>query len=90
MKALVDYHLKNQRRGQRDVFITKLTSMMSSEASVQEVTSYAKQQMKESGLAEPDVAIFLWDSMMSSVDLINTRPDQVESQTLRQINVGFF
>ncbi|RUS29440.1 hypothetical protein BC938DRAFT_480659 [Jimgerdemannia flammicorona] len=86
MKALVDYHAKNQRRGRRDLLITKLTSMMSSEASVGEVITYAKQQMKDSALPEQDVAIFVWDSMMDSVDLINTRPDQVETQTLRQVN----
>lgn len=51
--------------------------------------SYIKQEMKGAQLTEPEVAPIVWSAIIGTLDLINARPDQVESQVLRVIKVSY-
>ncbi|ORZ02313.1 armadillo-type protein [Syncephalastrum racemosum] len=85
MKQLVAFHQKNQKDSIKYQLRAKLTEMMSDETASAEVVSYIKQEMKGAQLTEPEVAPIVWSAIIGTLDLINARPDQVESQVLRVI-----
>lgn len=43
--------------------------------------------MKENKISEPEMIQIIWMAVISTVDVINARPDQVEVQALRAIKV---
>jgi hypothetical protein len=88
MKPLVDYHQRLQLSGVKNKFKQGLRELMDPEDNhtVQELTAYVKQQTKENNLLDVEVAQLIWDTMMSFVDL-TTKPDQVEFQALKQLNL---
>lgn len=88
MKPLVDYHQRLQLSGVKNKFKHGLRELMDPEDNhtVQELTAYVKQQTKENNLLDVEVVQLIWDTMMSFVDL-TTRPDQVEFQALKQLNL---
>lgn len=46
--------------------------------------------MKENKISEPEMIQIIWMAVISTVDVINARPDQVEVQALRAIKVCLF
>ncbi|KAI8368259.1 armadillo-type protein [Radiomyces spectabilis] len=85
MKQLVDFHMKNQKNSMKGDLLIDLKEMMHDEANVSEVVAYVKQNTKEAGLSEQEVIQIAWSAVLLTVDLINARPDQVESQALRAV-----
>lgn len=46
--------------------------------------------MKDNKISEPEMIQIIWMAVISTVDVINARPDQVEVQALRAIKVCLF
>ncbi|KAI8331702.1 armadillo-type protein [Chlamydoabsidia padenii] len=86
MKQLVGFHQRNQKNSMKGDLLSNLKHMLESEASVAEVLAHLKDAKKEAGLDEADLIPIVWSAIVDSVDLINTRPDQVEAQVLRVLN----
>ncbi|KAI8368762.1 armadillo-type protein [Blakeslea trispora] len=87
MKELVDYYRRNKKNSIKGSLLNELSEkMQDEEASEAEVLSLIKSNVKDAGLTEADIVAIIWQSMMSTVDLLNSRADQVESQVLRAIN----
>ncbi|KAI9029009.1 armadillo-type protein [Phycomyces nitens] len=86
MKPLVEFHQRNQKNSKKDELAYKLKEMLQSEAGVAEVIAYVKQSSKDAGLVESEIIQIIWVAILSTLDLINARPDQVEAQTFRALN----
>ncbi|RKO88031.1 hypothetical protein BDK51DRAFT_24474, partial [Blyttiomyces helicus] len=85
LKPLVDYFRKRQQFAVKDKTGAELKEMFGS-AGVPEVIAYIKQQVTANSWNEQDVIPLIWDAMMGAVDWSN-RPEQIESQLVRQLTV---
>ncbi|CDS03997.1 hypothetical protein LRAMOSA06952 [Lichtheimia ramosa] len=86
MKELVEFHQKNVMDSIKKDLLAKLHGMMIDEdANAKEVIAEIKQVMKENKISEPEMIQIIWMAVISTVDVINARPDQVEVQALRAI-----
>jgi hypothetical protein len=87
MKELVDYYRKNKKNSKKGTLLSELSEMMENEETTDaDVTAFVTATMKDAGLTESEVIPIIWQSIMTTVDLLNTRPDQIEGQVLRAIN----
>ncbi|KAI8093523.1 armadillo-type protein [Halteromyces radiatus] len=86
MKQLVGFHQRNQKNSMKGDLLSNLKHLLSEETPVEEVLTVIKEAKKDAGLDESDVIPIIWTAIIDSVDLMNTRPDQVESSVLRGLN----
>ncbi|CAO3594049.1 unnamed protein product [Absidia cylindrospora] len=86
MKPLVGFHQRNQKNSMKGDLLSNMKHLLENETPMTEVLGYLKEAKKEAGLDESDIIPIIWMAMVDSVDLINTRPDQVEAQVLRVLN----
>ncbi|KAG0993726.1 hypothetical protein G6F28_006418 [Rhizopus arrhizus] len=86
MKEFVDYYLKNKKNSKKGSLLNELSDQLTDDATETAVINYVKGAMKEASLTEAEVVPIIWQSVMSTVDVMDARPDQVESQVLRAIS----
>ncbi|KAG0175567.1 hypothetical protein DFQ28_008854 [Apophysomyces sp. BC1034] len=86
MKPLVEFYQRNQKNSMKEDLVVTLKEMLEAESSVAEVVTYIKQGAKDAGLSEPEIIQIVWAAVLSTIDLINARPDQLEIQTMRTLN----
>ncbi|CAO3662123.1 unnamed protein product [Rhizopus microsporus] len=86
MKGFVDYYLKNKKNSKKGSLLNELHEQLMNDATETAVINFIKSSMKEAGLNEAEVVPIIWQSIISTLDTMNARPDQLESQVLRAIN----
>ncbi|CAO3589979.1 unnamed protein product [Absidia cylindrospora] len=86
MKQLVGFHQRNQKNSMKGDLLSNLKGLLESEASTADVLTHIKEAKKDAGLEEAEIIPIIWLAILDSVDLMNTRPDQVEPQVLRTLN----
>ncbi|KAI8338995.1 armadillo-type protein [Chlamydoabsidia padenii] len=86
MKQLVGFHQRNQKNSMKGDILSTLKHLLASETSTADVLTHIKEAKKEAGLDESDLIPIIWSAIVASLDVINTRPDQVEAQVLRVLN----
>ncbi|KAI9299375.1 armadillo-type protein, partial [Cunninghamella echinulata] len=86
MKQLVSFHQVNQKNSMKVDLLSNLKQMLNDEAKPTEVLAYIKETRKETVLDESEIIPIIWTAILNTIDMINTRPDQVEAQVLRALN----
>ncbi|ORZ24054.1 armadillo-type protein [Absidia repens] len=86
MKALVGFHQRNQKNSMKGDLLSNMKNLLENETPLTEVLGYLKEAKKEAGLDESDLIPIIWMAIVDSVDLMNTRPDQVEAHVVRALN----
>ncbi|ORX55793.1 ARM repeat-containing protein [Hesseltinella vesiculosa] len=88
MKQLVEFHHRNQKDSVKKDLLLGLKQMLrldEEEQSTAEVLTFIKENVKQGDLTEADTIPIVWNAVLDTVDLINTRPDQVESYIMRAL-----
>ncbi|KAJ1926954.1 hypothetical protein IWQ60_003354 [Tieghemiomyces parasiticus] len=84
MKPVVDLHNHIRANALRSELQDTIQDMIEKEATETEVALYIKRFAKEKQWSEGDIIGLVWDGIMGAVDWA-TRPEIIESQTLRQV-----
>uniref|UniRef100_A0A2L2XXX0 Basic leucine zipper and W2 domain-containing protein 1 n=1 Tax=Parasteatoda tepidariorum TaxID=114398 RepID=A0A2L2XXX0_PARTP len=84
LPQLVDYLKAQENKSVRKELQQQVGELLQNNASVEEVISIVKEQMKKYALPEHEVTILLWMSLMSIVDW-NKRQELVSDQAIKHL-----
>jgi hypothetical protein len=86
MKKFVDDYLKSKKNFRKSNLLLDVSHQMENDAPETSVITYIKSAVKDAGLTEAETVPIIWQSITGIVDLMDARPDQIESQVVRAIS----
>lgn len=85
LKSLVDHHLGMLQRNIKDVTRAHVTTMFKENSPVEDVVSYAKNQLTTNSWAESDLVPIIWDSFIESIEW-GGKAEQIDVQIVKALN----